>query len=241
MGFSLYLWPAVASFLLVITSSLIRRHLRASHVVQAAKRLEHVLANSPEPSTLCRRIMSVLPHSVILPRDVAAFKQSMNSYWARQECEVLPACVVRPRDIHELSTVVNFLSKEYEERLKRDVQGKAEGVFAIRSGGHSPVAGAASIRGGVVIDLSLFCEVVPAEDGCSVVIGTGAKWRDVSKVLDEKGLAVVGGRNSAVGVGGLILGGKSCFDCYHELKVTNRRPLLLFPSLWSGMLQHHQL
>lgn len=31
---------------------------------------------------------------------------------------------------------------------------------------------------------------------------------DVSKVLDEKGIAVVGGRNSAVGVGGLTLGGE---------------------------------
>jgi hypothetical protein len=59
-----------------------------------------------------------------------------------------------------------------------------------------------------VIDLGLFCEVTPSEDGSSVVIGAGAKWRDVSKVLDEKGLAVVGGRNSAVGVGGLTLGGK---------------------------------
>ena len=70
------------------------------------------------------------------------------------------------------------------------------------------MAGAASIKGGVVIDLRLFCEVTPSEDESSVVIGTGAKWMDVSKVLDEKGLAVVGGRNSAVGVGGLTLGGK---------------------------------
>ena len=58
-----------------------------------------------------------------------------------------------------------------------------------------------------MIDLSLFCEVVPSEDGSSVIIGAGAKWIDVSKVLDERGLAVVGGRNSAVGVGGLTLGG----------------------------------
>ena len=59
-----------------------------------------------------------------------------------------------------------------------------------------------------MIDLGLFREVTPSEDGSSVVIGTGAKWMDVSKVLDEKDLAVVGGRNSAVGVGGLTLGGK---------------------------------
>ena len=59
-----------------------------------------------------------------------------------------------------------------------------------------------------MIDLGLFCEVTPSEDGSSVTIGAGAKWIDVSKVLDDKNLAVVGGRNSAVGVGGLTLGGK---------------------------------
>ena len=59
-----------------------------------------------------------------------------------------------------------------------------------------------------MIDLGLFCEVTTSEDGSSVIIGAGAKWMDVSRILDEKGLAVVGGRNSAVGVGGLTLGGK---------------------------------
>ena len=59
-----------------------------------------------------------------------------------------------------------------------------------------------------MIDLGLLCEVTSSEDGSNVAIGAGAKWIDVSKVLDKKGLAVVGGRNSAVGVGGLTLGGK---------------------------------
>ena len=59
-----------------------------------------------------------------------------------------------------------------------------------------------------MIDLGYFREVTRSEDGLSVVIGSGAKWMDVSKTLDGKGLAVVGGRNSAVGVGGLILGGR---------------------------------
>lgn len=70
---------------------------------------------------------------------------------------------------------------------------------------------AASIEGGIVIDLGHFSEVTPFEDGSSVVIGSGSKWMGVSKVLDEIGLAVVGGRNSVVGVGGLTLGGKHMF------------------------------
>lgn len=43
---------------------------------------------------------------------------------------------------------------------------------------------------------------------------------DVSKVLDKRGLAVVGGRNSAVGVGGLTLGGKLCFQFSMYLHVS---------------------
>lgn len=60
-----------------------------------------------------------------------------------------------------------------------------------------------------MVDLRHFCEVTPSKDETTVVIGTGARWMDVSKTLDERGLAVVGGRNSAVGVGGLVLGGQA--------------------------------
>jgi hypothetical protein len=196
--------------LLIIVSIFIMRWLRTSQTPQAAKMVDHLNLTSslPEPTMLSKSLASALPDSVIFPHDTAAFKQSMNSYWAQQECEVIPACVVRPRDVQQLCTAVTILKREYDERGKQTGEGKAEGLFAIRSGGHSPVSGAASIKGGVVIDLGLFCEVTPSADGSSVVIGAGAKWMDVSKVLDQKGLAVVGGRNSAVGVGGLTLGGK---------------------------------
>jgi hypothetical protein len=59
----------------------------------------------------------------------------------------------------------------------------------------------ASREVGVVIDVSLFCEVTPSEDESNVAIGAGAKWLHVSKVLDARDLAVIGSRNSAVGVG----------------------------------------
>ena len=199
-----------ATTLLVIISLYIARRLRTSYTLQAAKQPDHLepTSNLPEPTNLSKNLASVLPDSVIFLHDAAAFKQSMASYWAQQECEVIPACIVRPRDIQQLGTAVTIIKREYDERGRQAGEVKAEGLFAIRSGGHSPVSGAASIKGGVLIDLSLFCDVVPSENGSSVVIGAGAKWIDVSKVLDERGLAVVGGRNSAVGVGGLTLGGK---------------------------------
>ena len=200
---------AVTTLLIIISIFLMRR-LRTSQTLQAVKEPDplNLTSGLPEPTILGKRLTSALPDSVIFPHDAAAFKQSMNSYWAQQECEVIPACVVRPCDVQQLCTAVTVLKREYDEQRKQAGEKKAEGLFAIRSGGHSPVSGAASIKGGVVIDLGLFCEVTPSEDGSSVTIGAGAKWMDVSKVLDEKGLAVVGGRNSAVGVGGLTLGGQ---------------------------------
>ena len=120
----------------------------------------------------------------------------------------MPACVVQPYDVEQLCKAVHIIKCEYDNQMKVAGHANPKGLFAIRSGGHSPIAGAASIEGGVVIDLRGFCDVTPSDDGSSVTIGTGAQWRDVSKALDEKGLAVVGGRNSTVGVGGLCLGGK---------------------------------
>lgn len=195
---------------LLIVFSVFTMRQRTSQTVQDVKESDQpdLMSSLPEPTMLSKSLASALPDSVILPHDAAAFKQSMSSYWAQQECEVVPACVVRPRDVQQLCTAVNIIMREFDKQRTQISQENVEGLFAIRSGGHSPIAGAASIKGGIVIDLRLFCEVTPSKDQSSVVIGTGAKWMNVSKALDEKGLAVVGGRNSAVGVGGLALGGK---------------------------------
>ena len=200
---------SVVTTLLIFMSIFIMRRLRNSQTLQTVKEPNHLdlIDNLPALTALSKSLGSALPDSVIFPHNTAAFKQSMNSYWAQQECEVIPACVVRPRDVQQLCSAVTILKREYDERRKGAGKANAEGLFAVRSGGHSPVSGAASIKGGVLIDLGHFCEVTPSKQGSSVAIGAGAKWMDVSKVLDGKGLAVIGGRNSAVGVGGLILGG----------------------------------
>lgn len=208
MAFHLLLAFTVTVTLITLSVLIIRR--RTLLIPQTPKKSHSLdlMSSSPESFRVSKSLASALPDNVIFPRDVAAFTESMNSYWAKQEREVVPACILRPRDVQQLSTAVTILKREYDERKMQGGNEKAEGLFAIRSGGHSPVTGAASTRGGVLIDLSLFCEVTPSEDGTSVVIGTGAKWMDVSKVLDEKSLAIVGGRNSAVGMGSLTLGGK---------------------------------
>ena len=203
--------PALAILLVILAlSTLITRRLQKALFPRPKMKTDalDLMSIAAGPSMLSKCLSSALPDSVIFPHDAVAFKDSMNAYWAQQEREAVPACVVRPRDVEQLCTAVTILKQEYSIQVIQAGEEKPQGLFAIRSGGHSPISGAASINGGILIDLCHFREVTPSEDGMSVVIGTGAKWRDVSKTLDEKGLAVVGGRNSAVGVGGLTLGGK---------------------------------
>jgi hypothetical protein len=168
---------------------------------------------SGEAKELTRKLTAVLLNSIITPENAGQFSESMNAYWVKQACEVAPACIVRPRNVYELSRAIAILKTEYDERDRTDDRktSASRGLFAIRSGGHSPVLGASSIAGGVLVALSLFKDIAPAADGKSVAIGAGCTWMDVSKALEKKGLAVVGGRNSAVGVGGLTLGGGLSF------------------------------
>jgi len=164
------LLPAsAATTLVVIISILIIRRVRASPPQNLTT------SRSSEPTILAKVLASKLPESVILQHDAAAFENSTKSYWAQQECEVTPACVVRPRDVRELCTAVTILKHEYDERRKRSGNDRQGGLFAIRGGSHSPISGAATVKGGVVIDLSRFCDVIPSDDGSSVAIGAGAK------------------------------------------------------------------
>ena len=196
----------IGSLLLATAFILSIRYLSLLLFPQAIKK--STLDLSTEPTALAKRFAAALPNITTLPHDTAAFLQSTNAYWAQQECEVVPACVVRPRNTADVCTAIRVLKQEYDsETAVSDLQGRAQPIFAVRSGGHSPVPGAATISQGVVIDLSLLKEIIPSADGTSVSVGAGAKWSDVSKALDQQGFAVVGGRSSAVGTGGLTLGG----------------------------------
>jgi FAD/FMN-containing dehydrogenase len=61
----------------------------------------------------------------------------------------------------------------------------------------------------VTIDLSKLKQVNVYQNYGYVSLGPGNKWQDVFDKLEPMGLAVSGGRWGNVGVGGLLLGGKS--------------------------------
>lgn len=79
--------------------------------------------------------------------------------------------------------------------------------FAIRGGGHTPWAGSANINGGVTIDMTSIKDVSVNQDQTIASVGAGAVWGDVYRKMDSLGLAVIGGRGSTIGVGGLLTGG----------------------------------
>lgn len=81
------------------------------------------------------------------------------------------------------------------------------GRFAIRSGGHTPFAGAANIDNGVTVDLSRLNSVTLSSDGGVAHVGAGTRWIQVYQKLDPLNLTVVGGRVAGIGVGGFLTGG----------------------------------
>lgn len=157
-----------------------------------------------EPSSIAKQLSSQLPGRITLARDAIEMRKYRESYWAGQCRDVFPACVVHPRNTRELSLTVKILKREYDCRI---AEGDTTGyIFAIRSGGHSPSD--SHIRGGATVDMRAFNTVNISEDKAQVTIGSGAKWGSVVEYLETYGLAVVGGRDEDVGVGGLTLGGE---------------------------------
>lgn len=170
--FALFICPV---YRFRIHSSQVRRDAEATSL----QNIDIDTSFSEASLQLRTRLPEALPKGIITPEFIAEYAMSMKAYWAQQACEVAPVCVVQSRDVGELQQAVSILASEYSRRkghTKDDVEVTPnEGLFAIRSGGHSPVVGASSIEGGALIDLSLFNEVTPAQDRKSVVIGAGCK------------------------------------------------------------------
>ncbi|KAK6083806.1 FAD binding domain-containing protein [Seiridium cupressi] len=145
--------------------------------------------------TICKALSVFLGDKVSYSCSTA-YNSSITSYWSEQEAEIFPSCVVTPTSNEDVSVAVfilNIGSKIFP----------GQSNFAIRSGGHTPFAGAANINSGITIDLKNLNKINVCADKSVVEIGPGNRWGDVYSVLDEQGLAIPGGRVSIVGVGGL--------------------------------------
>lgn len=83
--------------------------------------------------------------------------------------------------------------------------------FAVKSGGHAAFAGASNIDAGMTVDLINLNQVTVSANKQETAVGGGNIWYDVYRQLEPTGLSVIGGRVSAIGVGGLTTGGGISF------------------------------
>ncbi|QIW95277.1 hypothetical protein AMS68_000795 [Peltaster fructicola] len=135
---------------------------------------------------------------IALP-DTASYNSTLAAYWSIQEASLAPACIATPQHAQDVAEIITALT----------TQGSCSGeAFAIKSHGHSPAAGFANIgSSGLTIDLTSLSSITYDHDSTIASVGSGASWVDVYAALDPYGKSVAGGRNGAVGVGGLTLGG----------------------------------
>lgn len=127
-----------------------------------------------------------------------AYNTIESSYWSLQEATLQPSCIVTPKTSAQVAEAVTILVSNSD---CKDVN------FAIKCQTHAPAAGFANIDGGVTIDMTGLSSITTNEDHSVASVGAGASWIDVYTALDPLGKSVAGGRNGAVGVGGLTLGG----------------------------------
>ncbi|KAK6952864.1 hypothetical protein Daesc_005160 [Daldinia eschscholtzii] len=145
-----------------------------------------------------------LGDKVVFPES-QEYRSSISSYHSQQESHLEPLCIVIPTTSDDVSTAVSSLSSTAEALGDDDEQSSCQ--FAIRSGGHAGIAGAANIEGGVTIDLRSLNTIDLSDDKSTASVGVGATWGDVYSKLDPLNISVAGGRVAQVGVGGLTLGG----------------------------------
>ncbi|KAK7997294.1 hypothetical protein PG989_005334 [Apiospora arundinis] len=167
---------------------------------------------SPQAEQACKDIHAALLSScpqqkTYFPRD-AAYWAELNHYWSKSLADLRPACVVQPATASHVGTVIRVLSHRNHTSVR----------FAVKSGGHDPNPGHASVDGGVLIALRhMEGTRYDAEKGVAYV-KPGGEWNDVIGALEPHGVTVVGGRLGIVGVGGFLLqGGLSFLSAQHGL------------------------
>lgn len=136
--------------------------------------------------------------SNVLRQGSAPYQAFTDSYWSVQQSSVDPFCIFKPGSDLEVSVGVLI------SRL-------TQCPFAVKSGGHAAFAGASSINGGITISLQRLNQITLSGNKKTAAIGPGNVWFNVYNTLKSSNLAVIGGRVSDIGVGGLTLGGGISF------------------------------
>ncbi|KAJ5092637.1 FAD dependent oxidoreductase [Penicillium alfredii] len=148
-------------------------------------------------SSTCKHLEATYPDLTFFPLSPGYIKANTDFYTS--SAWLGPACVFQPTDSRHLADAVLLLKN-------------TSTPFAIRGGGHMPIANAANINSsGVLLSSFGLSQLKVSDDHSTVHVGPGNRWADVYKYLEPYGLSVVGGRLGVVGVPGYILGGGVAF------------------------------
>jgi hypothetical protein len=118
-------------------------------------------------------------------------------YWSSTLYES-PTCVFVPENAQQVSFAIAALTLTSTQ-------------FAVRGGGHMPIAWYNNINSDVLLSTSNLSTLELSSEKSTVSVGAGNRWRDVYSYLTPYGLAAVGGRVGDVGVSGFLLGGGISF------------------------------
>ncbi|RAL04288.1 FAD-binding oxidoreductase [Aspergillus ibericus CBS 121593] len=119
-------------------------------------------------------------------------------YWSAACGDLRPLCITAPSSALEMSQIMKELHH-------------FETLFAVKSGGHMPNSGFASIQDGLLISTKNLDQVFFNSDDQTAIIGPGLSWGDAHQGLHGTGRTLVGGRMAGVGIGGFMLGGGMSF------------------------------
>ncbi|KAI9050368.1 hypothetical protein LZ554_005534 [Drepanopeziza brunnea f. sp. 'monogermtubi'] len=180
-----------------LVSSQIEDYLQSAQ--DASKYTGPRFSNSALPSgcaLACSFLAYIQPGQVSYPNDTVYVEES--KYWSIQQASALPICRFSPQSPLGVSLAVLTV------RVTKC-------HFAVKSGGHAAFTGASNINGGLTIDLVNLNQITLSADRKEVAVGPGNLWIDVYDALQPKGLSVIGGRVSDIGVGGFTTGGGMSF------------------------------
>lgn len=161
------------------------------------------------------------------------YNADLTKYWSAACGDLKPTCIAAPSSAAEMSQVIKEL---------HDV----DTLFAVKSGGHMPNNGFASIQDGLLVSTKNLDQVFYNHEDKTAVIGPGLAWEEAQKGLDDAvgGRAVVGGRLGGVGIGGYMLGCKllSVEFMRHCNPIANFNRWNEFPehTVWLGSQQREE-
>ncbi|OBT57088.1 hypothetical protein VE04_02174 [Pseudogymnoascus sp. 24MN13] len=155
-----------------------------------------ILAAAPALADICQTLKAS-GRNVDKPFSLA-YETEQNNYWSTACASLRPRCMLSPNSTQEVADIVAALHLTNDQ-------------FAVKSGGHMPNNGFASIANGILISTRNLDQVVYDPDTTNVVVGPGLKWEEIIEGIEQTDRTVVGGRMGAVGVGGYLLGGGLSF------------------------------